>query len=87
MPTMKFTGDAKHELERLFLKEPDVAEVLDGLLDEIETAPHAVRSQHFRPNATLSSRAVPGLGADAWVIWEWKRGEDLIVVHRLGLRA
>jgi len=84
---MKFTGAAKHELERLYLDQPNVAEIVESLLDEIESAPHLVRGQHLRPNATLSTRAVSGQGADAWVIWEWQRSEELIVVHRLGLRA
>jgi len=83
---MKLTADAKRELERLFRDDPDVAVVVDALLDEVEDAPHSVRGQHFQPNATLSTRLVRGRGVDAWVIWEWKRSEEQIIVHRLGSR-
>lgn len=84
---MEFTRLATQDLDDLWEKTPRAAEVVERMLDELEEAPHLVRSQTFAPAGRLSYRGVPAEDLDVFVIWEWKRtSPSVVVVHRIGAK-
>jgi len=86
MLTLDFTADADAVLDGLHETDPDAANTLEELLDDIEANPHNVRSQQYAPKGVLSVRAVPRHDTEVWVIWDWQRTANKGVVQILGVR-